>query len=68
MKFCDLALSPMLCLEHFVSVNSKPDYPPDDPQDSHVPTARGVRFSPNFLCPEGRGFELEKFSTVLEEK
>ena len=34
-------------------------------EDSHVLTARGVRSSPNFLCPGARGFEFEKFSTVL---
>ena len=38
------------------------------PGDSHVPTAREVRFSPNFLCPGYRGFESEKFFTVLKEK
>ena len=54
----------------YVSVNFKPDHPPPraTPGDSHVPTARGVRFLPNFLCLGGRGFELEKFSTVLKEK
>ena len=40
-----------------VSVNSKPDHlPPPPPSraipgDSHVLIARGVGFSPNFLCP-----------------
>ena len=38
------------------------------PGDSHVLTAQGVGFLPNNLCPGGRGFELEKFSTVLKEK
>ena len=38
------------------------------PGDSHVLTARGVGFLPNFLCPGRRGFELENFSTVLKEK
>ena len=39
------------------------------PRDSHVPTTRGVGFSPNFLfAPGGRGFESEKFSTVPKEK
>ena len=55
----------------YVSVNPKPDHPPPlpgDPADSHVLTAWGVGFSPKFLCPGGRGFELEKFSTVLNEK
>ena len=36
-------------------------------RDSHVLTTRGVGFSPNFLCPGGRGFELEKLSAVLKE-
>ena len=36
--------------------------------DVNVLTARGVRFSPNFLCPGGQGFKLEKFSAVLKEK
>ena len=38
------------------------------PGDSHVFTASGVAFSPNFFCPGGRGFKLEKFATVLKEK
>ena len=38
------------------------------PGDLHVLTARGIGFSPNFLCQRGRGFELKKFSTVLKEK
>ena len=28
----------------------------------------GGRFLPKYLCPGGRGFELEKFSTALKEK
>ena len=48
-----------------VSVNSKPDYPHGD---SHISTAREVGFLPNFVCPGGRGFESEKFSTVLKER
>ena len=49
-----------------VSVNSKPDHPPPgDPRGIHTP---GVGFSPSFLFPGARGFELEKFSTVLKEK
>ena len=53
-----------------VSVNSKPDHPPSQtiPGDSLVFIAPGVGFSPNFLCPAGRGFQLEKFPTVLKEK
>ena len=51
-----------------VSVSSKPDHPPGDPRDLHILTARGIRFLPNFLCLGGRGFELEKFPTVLKEK
>ena len=47
-----------------ISVNSKHDHPPGD---SQVLTARGVECSPNFLCPGGRGFEFEKFPTVLKE-
>ena len=35
--------------------------------DSHVLTARGFGFSPNFLLPLGRRFELEKFSTTLKK-
>ena len=38
------------------------------PKDSHVLTAQGVMFSPNFLFPGDRGSESEKFSTVLKEK
>ena len=53
----------------YVSVSYKPDHPPRaTPGDSHVFTASGVGFLPNFLCPGGRGFELEKFPTVLKEK
>ena len=36
------------------------------PVDSHVPTARAVGFSPNFLCPGGLGTESWKFSTILK--
>ena len=42
--------------------------PPVDPRGfarSHCP---GVGFSPNFLCPGDRGFEFEKFPTILKEK
>ena len=60
-----------ICAHRFevinVSVSSKPDHLPGDPQGfalSHFP---GVRFFPNFLCPGGRGIEFEKFSTVLKE-
>ena len=44
--------------------------PLGNPGDSHIATARGVGFSPNFICPGegGRGFEIEKFSTVLKGK
>ena len=42
--------------------------PRANPGDSHVFTVPRVGFSPNFLCPEARGFESEKFSTVLKEK
>ena len=50
-------------------VNSKPDHPPGDPGDPHVFTAlAGIGFSPSLLCPEGSGFELEKFPAVLKEK
>ena len=51
-----------------VSINSKPGHPPGRPLGFARPHCPGVGFSPNFLCPEGRGFELEKFSTVLKEK
>ena len=34
----------------------------------HVLTARGVGFSPDFLCLGGWAFELEKFSAVFKEK
>ena len=40
--------------------------PPATPGDSHVLTAREVGFSPNFLCPGGRGFESEKLSAVSQ--
>ena len=51
----------------YVSVNSKPDLPyRATPGDSHVVTARGLGFGPTFFCG-GRGFELEKFSTLLKE-
>ena len=58
------------CRLIYVSVNSKPDHPPPpgDPRGfapSHCP---GVGFSPNFLCPGVRSFEIEKFSAVLKEK
>ena len=42
----------------YVSVNSKPDYPPGDPRGfahSHCPGGFAQLF-----CPGGRGFELEK--------
>ena len=42
--------------------------PPSDPRDSHALIAPGVGFSPNFLCPAVRCFELEKFPTDLKEK
>ena len=43
--------------------------PPRRPPGIHTFSPHGgVWFSPNFLCPGGRGFELEKFSTVLKEK
>ena len=45
-----------------VSVNSKPDHPPG----IRTFSLPGVGFSQNFLCPGGRAFELEKFSTVLK--
>ena len=51
-----------------VSVNFKLDHPPGDTLGfarSHCPGGRV--FAQHFL-PEGRGFELEKFSTVLKEK
>ena len=42
--------------------------PRGTPRDLHVLTSSGVGFSPNFLCQGGRGLELEKFPTVLNEK
>ena len=51
----------------YQSIPSLP-IPLGDPQGfahSHCP---GVGFSRNFLCSGGRGFELQKFSTVLKEK
>ena len=55
---------------YYVSVNSKPDHPPlrATPGESHVLTARGVGFFAQLSLPGGRGFELEKFFTVLKEK
>ena len=45
-------------------MNSKPDHSPRvTPGDSHVLTVRGIGISPNFLCPGGRGFELEFYSS-----
>ena len=38
------------------------------PGDSHVPTAVGVGFSLNVLCPGSRAFDLKKFPTVSKEK
>ena len=53
--------------QYNVSVNSKPDHPPPgDPQGfvrSHHP---GGRVFVQLSLPGGRGFELEKFSTVLK--
>ena len=54
---------------NYASVSSKPHHPasgrlPGFPR-SHC---SGVGFSPNHLCPGGRGFESEKSSTVLTEK
>ena len=43
--------------------------PPGDPQGFARSQYPGVGFSPNFLfAPGGRGFELEKSSTVPKEK
>ena len=41
---------------------------PGDSRDSHIFTAWEVGFSLNFLCPGGRGFESEKFSTGFQRK
>ena len=53
---------------HNVSVNSKPDHPPGYPQRFACFHFPGVGLLPNFLCPGGWSFELEKFPTVLKEK
>ena len=52
----------------YVSFNSKPDHAPRQPRGFTHFHGLGVGFSPNFLCPGGQGFELERFSTVLKEK
>ena len=52
-----------------VSVNSIPDHLlPQRPPGIHTSHSQGVGFSPNFLCPRGRGFEIKNFSTVLKGK
>ena len=38
------------------------------PGDSHVLTAPGSGFGPTLFASGSRGFELEKFPTVLKEK
>ena len=51
-----------------LSVNSKPDHLPGDTQGLARSHCSRVGFSSKFLCWGSRGFELEKFSTVLKEK
>ena len=52
-----------------VLVSSKPDpHRRATPGNSHVLSVPGVGFSPNYLCLEGGGFELEIFPTVFREK
>ena len=62
----------LLTVSHYVSVNTIPPGKCTNVHvhmPMHVLTARGrVGFSPNFLCPGGWGFELEKVSTGLKEK
>ena len=56
-------------LEAYVSVNSKPDHSPaGEPRGFARFHCSGVGISPNFHCPGDRGFESEKFPTVLKEK
>ena len=52
----------------YVSVNSKPDHSPTATQEIRTLSLPGVGFSPSFLSPVGRGFELEKFFYSFERK
>ena len=57
-------------ISYYVSVNSKPDHPPGRPSGIRtfsLPPG-GSGFRPTFFARGGRGFELEKFSTVLKKK
>ena len=64
-----LSTLPLPLSRTYVSVNSKPDHPPPDRplgiRTFSLPRRSG--FCPTFFARRGRGFELEKFSTVLKE-
>ena len=55
-------------IEFYVSVSSNPDHPPGDPRGlSHPICLEGGVFA-QLSLPGVGDFELEKFSTVFEEK